>query len=127
MKSITQREERVLQILWDIEEGFVKDVIARMDDPKPPYNTVSSIIRILETKGYVGHRAYGKTHQYFPIVSKEDFRKRSFDTLVRDYFSGSLEEVVSFMVDKEDLDAQEIRRIKALLDDLAQKQANDGN
>ena len=111
-----------MQILWDIKEGFVKDVIAQMGDPKPPYNTVSSIIRILEAKGYVGYRAFGKTHQYFPLVSKEDYRKRTFDNMLQDYFGGSLEAVVSFMVDKEELGAEEIQRIKGLLEELEAKQ-----
>ena len=111
-----------MQILWDIKEGFVKDVIAQMGDPKPPYNTVSSIIRILESKGYVGYRAFGKTHQYFPLVSKEDYRKRTFDNMLQDYFGGSLEAVVSFMVDKEELGAEEIQRIKGLLEELEAKQ-----
>lgn len=121
MKAITSREERVMQILWEIGEGFVKDVIAEMDAPKPPYNTVSSIIRILEQKGYVSHRAYGKTHQYFPIVSREEFRSHSFDNLLEDYFGGSLEAVVSHMADQEKLDAQEIQRIQSLLAELEQK------
>lgn len=110
-----------MQILWEIGEGFVKDVIAEMDAPKPPYNTVSSIIRILEQKGYVSHRAYGKTHQYFPIVSREEFRSHSFDNLLEDYFGGSLEAVVSHMADQEKLDAQEIQRIQSLLAELEQK------
>ena len=72
MKELTKAEEQVMQILWKIEKGFVKDIIDSMPKPKPAYNTVSTIVRILEKKGFVGHNAYGKTHEYYPLVSKKD-------------------------------------------------------
>lgn len=121
MKKLSEREERVLQIIWEIGEGFVKDVIAHFPDPKPPYNTVSSIVRILEQKGYVGHKAFGKTHMYFPTVSKEAYRKQSFNKVLDEYFEGSLRNVVSFMVEEESLDPAEAEIIRNLLKDLADK------
>ncbi|GAB3899979.1 BlaI/MecI/CopY family transcriptional regulator [Larkinella knui] len=116
MEALTKTEEKVMQILWAIRKGFVKDVIDGMPDPKPPYNTISSLIRILEKKGFVGHRAYGKTHEYFPTVSKLAYRKFTFQSFLTNYFEGSPEKVVSFMVNEEKLSADEIQRIVELLD-----------
>lgn len=96
MKELTKAEEQVMQILWKLEKGFVKDVIDEMPDPKPAYNTVSTIIRILEKKGFVDHNAYGKTHEYFPIVSRETYTRSYMRNFMRNYFSGSFREMVSF-------------------------------
>lgn len=115
MEKLTSKEEEIMQILWDIEQGFVKDVIKQFPDPKPPYTTVSSIIRILEDKGFVSHNVYGNTHQYFPIVGKEEYRKRSFSNLVDKYFDNSAKNVVSFLLKEEKLSAKEIKEIKELL------------
>lgn len=96
MKELTKAEEQVMQILWKLEKGFVKDVIDEMPDPKPAYNTVSTIVRILEKKGFVDHNAYGKTHEYFPIVSRETYTRSYMRNFMRNYFSGSFREMVSF-------------------------------
>ena len=121
MKKLTEREEHVLQILWELGEGFVKDVIAEFPDPKPPYNTISSIIRILEEKGYVDHKAYGKTHLYFPVVSRKAYRKTVFKKLVSNFFEGSVENVVSHMVNEGELDRDELQKLKTLIEDLEKK------
>ena len=102
--------------MWRIGEGVVRDVIDQMPPPAPPYNTVSSIIRILEEKGYLAHKAFGRTHVYYPIVQEEDFRQNSLKRLVSNYFSGSPGNLVSFMVENEDLNDAEIKRIRELLD-----------
>lgn len=73
MRELTRAEEQVMQILWIIKKGFVKDILERIDEPKPAYNTVSTIVRILQEKGFVSHKAYGRTHEYFPIISKSDY------------------------------------------------------
>lgn len=101
MKELTKAEEQVMQELWTLEKAFVKDVIDRLPDPKPAYNTVSTIIRILEKKGFVDHYAYGKTHQYFPLISKADYTKSYFKNFLSGYFSNSFQEMVSFFA-KED-------------------------
>ncbi|GAB3332584.1 BlaI/MecI/CopY family transcriptional regulator [Larkinella ripae] len=116
MEPLTKAEEKVMQILWAIRKGFVKDVIDEMPEPKPPYNTISSLIRILEKKGFVGHKAYGKTHEYFPAVSKLAYRKSAFKNFLANYFEGSPEKIVSFMVNEEKLEPEEIQRIMYLLD-----------
>jgi len=110
MELLTKTEERVMQILWDIKRGFVKDVIDRMAETPPPYNTVSSLIRILEKKGFVSHKAYGKTHEYFPVISKLTYRSFTFRNFVTNYFDGASSNVLSFMLEEQNLSADEIER-----------------
>ena len=116
MEELTKTEEKIMQILWDLKKGFVKDVIAKMPDPKPPYNTISSVIRILEGKGFVDHNAYGKTHEYFPIISKVAYSKFTLKNVIKNYFGGSYEKLVSFMVNEKDLSDTEIKEIKDIID-----------
>lgn len=116
---LTRAEEQVMQILWKIEKGFVKDIIEHFDEPKPAYNTVSTIVRILETKNFVGHYAYGKTHEYYPLVKKEDYQKGFFKNFVKNYFDGSFKQLVSFFSKDEDMSIEEMEDIlKQLKDDL---------
>lgn len=97
-----------MQILWRLGKAFVKEIVSEMPDPKPPYNTVSSIVRKLEDQGLVGYDAFGKTHRYYPILKKEDYRKSSFQRFVDNYFGGSPEQVLSYFVKEEQLDASEL-------------------
>ena len=101
MKELTKAEDQIMQILWKLEKSFVKDIIEQMPKPKPAYNTVSTIIRILEKKGFVAHNAYGKTHEYYPLISKKDYTRSFMSNFMRNYFSGSFQEMVSFFA-KED-------------------------
>jgi BlaI family penicillinase repressor len=121
MKELTKRELNVLEILWEIKKGFVNDVIANMQNPKPPYTTVSSIIRILETKGYVAHKAYGNTHEYWPVISKLKYKKFALKSLITNYFEGSLENVVSFMVKENELSEDEVNELSQLIGKLNKK------
>jgi BlaI family transcriptional regulator, penicillinase repressor len=111
LKELTKAEDQVMQILWKLEKAFVKDIIEQMPEPKPAYNTVSTIVRILETKGFVNHKAYGKTHEYFPIISKEKYSKFSLNNLIRGYFNGSFENLVSFFAKENNLTAKEIDKL----------------
>lgn len=120
MEDLNKNEEAVIRILWEIKRGVVRDVIAKMPDPKPPYTTVSSVIRFLEKKGYVGHKAYGKTHEYFPLISKSAYLKQSFNNFLKNYFEGSAEKVVSFMVKEKKLHPKEVEEIKRLIEDYEQ-------
>jgi len=117
MNELTKAEEQVMQILWKIERGFVKDVIELLDNPKPAYNTISTIIRILEKKGFVDHKAYGKTYEYFPIVSKKDYTKSFFGSFLQKYFSNSFQQLVSFFSNEDDLSLEEMEKIRRLLDE----------
>jgi BlaI family penicillinase repressor len=121
MKELTKRELNVLEILWDIKKGFVNDIIAKLPDPKPPYTTVSSIVRILESKGYVDHKSYGNTHEYKPTISRLKYKKSALKNLISNYFGGSLENVVSFMVKENELTQEEANEIAALIEDYKNK------
>ena len=122
MKELTRAEEEIMQILWAVERGFVKDILDRMPSPKPAYNTVSTIVRILEKKGFVGYKAYGKTHEYFPLVSKEDYKSKLMKTVVKNYFSNSFQQMVSFFAGDKKLSVKELEEIKELMDVEIKKQ-----
>jgi predicted transcriptional regulator len=111
MKELTRAEEQVMQILWDVEKGFVKDLLAKMNPPKPAYNTISTIVRILERKGFVHHQAYGKSHEYFPLVSKDEYRRFSIENLLSGYFSGSFANLASFFAKDGKIELQDLERI----------------
>ncbi|MEM9822137.1 MAG: BlaI/MecI/CopY family transcriptional regulator [Bacteroidota bacterium] len=111
MKRLTKSEEEIMQIIWRLERCTVSDVIKQLGLPKPPHSTISSIVRILEKKGFVDHKAYGRTYEYFPIVSREEYSKRSLKELVSNYFEGSMNRLVSFMVQENDLDAKELSEL----------------
>ncbi|SDI75221.1 BlaI/MecI/CopY family transcriptional regulator [Mucilaginibacter sp. P25] len=117
MEELTRTEERIMQVLWDLKSAFVKDIIEHLpDDPKPPYNTISSVVRLLETKNYIGHKAYGKTHEYFPLITKAQYGKHSFTKLITNYFDGSAQSLLSFMVKEETLSEKDIEEIQKMID-----------
>jgi BlaI family transcriptional regulator, penicillinase repressor len=103
MKELTKAEEQVMQILWKLEKGFVKDMVDEMPEPKPAYNTVSTIVRILEKKGFVDHNAFGKTHEYYPAISREEYTRSYMRNFMRNYFSGSFKEMVSFFAKNDNM------------------------
>ena len=111
MTDLTKAEEEIMQVLWHIEKGFVKDIIEKLPDPKPAYNTVSTIVRILEKKQFVGYNNYGKSHQYFPLVTQEVYTKHSLNKLAKGYFNGSFKSMVSFFVNQEKLSVADLDQI----------------
>ena len=116
MKALTRKEEEIMKILWKLEKAFVKDILEFMPDPKPHYNTVSSMVRFMEDKGYIGHKAYGKTHEYFPLISKEAYSKQSLSNLVSGYFSNSYKSVISFMAKEEEISVEELKEIISMIE-----------
>lgn len=117
MEELTRTEERIMQILWKLKKAFIKDIInALPEDPKPPYNTISSVVRLIEKKGYIGFKAYGKTYEYFPLVSKAEYRKLYFKKLLSGYFDNSVESLMSFMVREQKLTEGDIQKIRDLID-----------
>jgi predicted transcriptional regulator len=127
MKELTKAEEQIMQLLWEQEKAFVKDIVEQIPDPKPAYNTVSTIIRILEKKGFIGHNAYGKTHEYYPLVSRKDYKKTYMKSFIRNYFSGSFQEMVSFFAKEDNMSMAELDE---LMDDVKRDLENektDGN
>jgi BlaI family penicillinase repressor len=112
---LTRAEEEVMQILWEMEKGFVKNIVKKFPDPKPAYNTVSTIIRILEKKSFVSHKAFGKTHEYYPVVLKDEYRKQYVNTMMTNYFGGSFKQLASFLIDHDKLDIRELEEILKLI------------
>lgn len=117
MKELTRAEEQVMQILWKIEKGFVKDLLEHFPEPKPAYNTVSTIVRILQDKGFVSHKAYGRTHEYYPLLSREEYTKSRMSNLVNDYFSNSFEKMVSFFAREKNISLKEMEDIRKLMEE----------
>lgn len=111
MKKLTKAEEEIMQILWDLEEANVTSILEEMPEPKPAYNTVSTIVRILENKGFVSHRKKGKGYIYFPVVEKETYTNESMNTLINSYFNGSFKSMVSFFMKKNKLDTTDLEAI----------------
>lgn len=124
MKELTKAEEQVMQLLWQKEKAFVKDLVGEMPEPKPAYNTVSTIVRILEKKGFVGHTAYGKTHEYHPLVSKKEYTRSFMKNFMRNYFSGSFKEMVSFFAKQDNMSLSDLNE---LMDDVKRDLENENS
>ena len=116
MQKLTNKEEEIMQILWRLKKAFVKEVLAEITEEQPHYNTLSTIIRNLEEKGFVSHNAFGNTHQYFPIVKMEDYRKRFMNTAIDTYFDSSYKNMVSFFAKEEKISVEELREILAMIE-----------
>ena len=121
IKELTRAEEQLMQILWQLKKGFVKDVMAKLPEPLPAYNTVSTIIRILEAKGFVSYTAHGKSHEYYPLISKEDYQNFATDKLMNGYFDNSVQHMFSYFVRKEKIDLKEADEIMKLIEKLKNK------
>ena len=118
MKPLTNKEEEVMKILWSIKKGFVKDILAAYQGggEQPHYNTLSTMVRNLEEKGYVNHNAYGKTHEYFPLISKESYRAVYMDKAISDFFSDSYSRLVSQFAQEEKISVSELKEIIKLIE-----------
>ncbi len=116
MQKLTNKEEEIMKILWKLEKAFVKEVLEAFIDEKPHYNTLSTIIRNLEEKGYVAHEAFGNTHRYFPIISKELYRKAFIDETIADYYDNSFKSLVSFFAKEEKISVQDLKEIIQLIE-----------
>jgi predicted transcriptional regulator len=125
MKELTKAEEQVMQIIWSMGKGFVKDLLEEFPEPKPAYNTVSTICRILENKGFLGYKAYGKSHQYYPLVSREEYTREYLNNMVDNYFGNSLEKLVSFFSRQNKVDIEEAEKIIDLMNTLKQKKKDE--
>ena len=115
MEKLTAKEEEIMQVMWQAGKGFVKDLMPLLPDPKPHYNTVSTIIRNLEDKGYVSHTDYGGSHEYYPLVSKAQYRQTFMRKVVANYFDNSYKNLVSFFAEEEKLSAEEVKEILDLI------------
>jgi len=126
MKKLTHAEEEVMQILWNLEKGFVKDVIDRMPEPKPAYNTVSTVIRVLEKKEFISHRQYGNTHEYYPVVQRDEYAKVHFNGYLANYFNNSFPKMAAFFARENNLSMLELEEVMRLTEEELKK-TNTGN
>ena len=118
MKRLNAKEEQIMQILWELENAFMKDIWEALDEPRAPITTIASIVKKLEKEGFIDHEAFGRTHRYFPAIKKEDYRQSSFKRLVDNYFGGSPKQFLSYFMEKEDLGHEELDE---LLDKIKKK------
>jgi predicted transcriptional regulator len=119
--ELTRAEEQIMQILWIIEKGFIKDILEHFDEPKPAYTTVATIVKILERKGFVSYKAYGNAHQFFPLISKNDYSQTHVNSLFKRYFKSSIKDVVSYFADNNKMDIKDIDSAINLLTELRNK------
>lgn len=122
MKEITQAQEEIMRVLWQIKEGVVNDILDKLQEPRPAYNTVSTVVRVLEKKGYVGHKTYGKTHVYYPKTDKREYARQRIKELLSGYFSNSVKSMVSFFAREEKIELQELEEIRKLIEEEIKKQ-----
>ncbi len=115
IKELTRAEEEVMQILWRLKRGFIKEILEKFDEPRPAYSTVSTIIRILQEKGFVNYKVYGRTFQYFPVISKDDYRKTQMSSFVRNYFSNSYQKMVSFFAREDSITVKDMEDIMEMM------------
>ena len=118
ISQLTKAEEQVMQYLWDLKKGFLKDILEQFSEPKPHTNTVSTILKVLKEKDFVDYEVFGRQHQYFPLVSKDKYSGKSMKSLVRNYFDGSYTNAVSFLVEKNELSVEDL---EMLLNELKNK------
>jgi predicted transcriptional regulator len=122
MRELTKAEEQIMQVIWQLGPSFIKEILAELPAPKPAYTTISTIVRILEQKGFVDHKAYGTTHQYFTLISKEEYSHYSMKKILENYFDGSLKQMVSSFSRKENLTMTEMEELMKMLENLKNKQ-----
>lgn len=116
MKDLTKAEEQVMQYLWNIEKGFLKDIVEQFPEPKPANTTVSTVIRVLVKKKIIGYNTYGKVNEYYPLLKKSDYTKGYMKTLVKNFFNNSQQQFASFFTEESDLSLSELNELKALID-----------
>lgn len=119
--ELTRAEEQIMQILWKIEKGFIKDILEHFDDPKPAYTTVATIVKILERKGFVSYKAYGNAYQFYPLVSRKEYSQKHVNSIFKRYFKNSMKDVVSFFADNNKVNVNDIDEAIKLLTALKKK------
>jgi len=127
MKDLTRAEEQIMQVVWKIDKGFVNDILEHLPEPKPAYTTVSTIIRILERKGFVSHKAYGKTHEYYPLMTKKQYARTRIKNLLGNYFGNSVPSLASFLTHEDNLSLEELEEIRSIMDTEINKLKTDEN
>lgn len=122
MKELTKAEEKVMGILWKLEKGLIRDVLNEFEEPQPSYTTVATVVRVLEKKGFVKHKAYGTTYEYYPIISQEEYSSYAVGDVMDKYFGGSLKKLVSFFAKREDVDMKELDEVIKIIEESKKKE-----
>ncbi|MBI9063015.1 MAG: BlaI/MecI/CopY family transcriptional regulator [Marinilabiliaceae bacterium] len=122
MIELTKAEEQVMQYLWNIEKGFLKDIVEKYPDPKPAYTTVSTVVRVLVKKGAIAYNTYGKINEYYPVIKKTDYTKRFMKTMVKNFFNNSQQQFASFFTKESDLSVSELEELRKLIDQKINEQ-----
>lgn len=117
MKELTKAEEQVMQYLWDLRKGFLKDIVEKYPDPRPAYTTISTVIRVLVKKGFIRYRTYGKSHEYYPMISRKEYFRMHVKSMISDHFGGSVVDFASFFTGDRELDLTELEEIRKLIDE----------
>jgi BlaI family transcriptional regulator, penicillinase repressor len=126
MKELTKAEEQVMQSLWKVKKGFLKDIVDQFPEPRPAYTTVSTVIRVLVKKKFIAYNSYGKINEYYPLISKSDYFSIQFKGTVNDYFNGSPTTFASFFASDKDLNLTELEEIRRIVEEQIQKRKTDG-
>jgi predicted transcriptional regulator len=121
MKELTKAEEQIMQILWENKKGFIKDIADGFPDPKPANTTISTVVKILETKGFINHKVYGKIHEYYPVISKDEYTRAFMGNVVKNYFSNSYQKMVSFFARDKEVSIEEMEQMMNILKEEMQK------
>ena len=115
MKPLTKAEEQIMQVYWELGKAFIKEVIPHLPDPKPHYNSVATMVKILEEKGFLGHDSVGNLYRYFPIVSREDYQKHAMKDIVSQYFDNSYPRMLAFFAKEQNLTEDELKEILQMI------------
>ena len=121
MKELTKAEEQVMRILWKLEEGIVKNILDMMPEPKPAYSTVSTVVRVLQTKGFIKHKAYGNSHVYFPAIEEKDYKNFAIDKIMDGFFDNSYHDLVSFLVNEKKMTTSDVKELTKMVEQLTLK------
>jgi BlaI family transcriptional regulator, penicillinase repressor len=121
--ELTKAEEQIMQILWNIEKGFIKDILEHIDAPKPAYTTVATIVKILEKKGFVSYKAYGNAYQFYPLISRTEYSQTHVNSLFKRYFKSSINDVVSFFANNNQINANDIDKAIKLLTEIKNRKS----
>ncbi|MBN2349662.1 MAG: BlaI/MecI/CopY family transcriptional regulator [Bacteroidales bacterium] len=125
MKELTKAEEQVMQYIWKLEKAFLKDIVDQFPEPKPAYTTISTVIRVLVKKKFINYNTYGKIHEYFPLLSKDDYFRKHFKGVVKDFFSGSVSNFVSFFTNDENLNLSELEKMRKMIEEKINELKNE--
>tara|TARA_R110002096_G_scaffold256277_1_gene449542 strand:+ start:458 stop:823 length:366 start_codon:yes stop_codon:yes gene_type:complete len=116
MEDLIPQEEQAMRVFWKVKRGIVRDILDQLPEPKPPYTTLASTIKSLEKKEYLGHKTYGKTHEYFVKIFEAEYKRKKFNNIIKDFFEGSVDNVLSFLVNEKKLTSKELEEVNKLIE-----------